>query len=47
MGEYIASKWIGSILNTLINVLASIPSVIFGLWGLETVVPFVRTLAIA
>lgn len=45
MGEYVNSSWIRSILNTLINVLASIPSVVFGLWGIETVIPLVRKLA--
>jgi phosphate transport system permease protein len=45
MGEYVNSSWIRSILNTLINVLASIPSVVFGLWGIEVVIPLIRKLA--
>jgi phosphate transport system permease protein len=45
MGEYVASGWGRSVLNTLINVLASIPSVVFGLWGIEVVIPLVRSLA--
>lgn len=47
MGEYINSLWLRSVLNTLINVLASIPSVVFGLWGIEVVIPLVRSLAMS
>ncbi len=46
MGEYVNSGWVRSVLNTLINVLASIPSVVFGLWGIEVVIPLVRKLAL-
>jgi phosphate transport system permease protein len=46
MGEYIKARWLQSILNTLINVLASIPSVVFGLWGIEVIIPRVRNLAV-
>ena len=45
MGEYLRAGWLRSLLNTLINVLASIPSVVFGLWGIEVVIPLVRSLA--
>lgn len=47
MGEYVNSLWLRSVLNTLINVLASIPSVVFGLWGIEVVIPLVRSLAMS
>ncbi|MEN6499683.1 MAG: phosphate ABC transporter permease subunit PstC [Rectinema sp.] len=47
MGEYVNSILVRSVLNTLINVLASIPSVVFGLWGIEVVIPLVRSLAMS
>lgn len=36
---YIARPWIGRVLNVLVGVLAGLPSVVIGLWGLTTLVP--------
>ncbi len=41
LSEY-ASKKIRYYLNPLIDILAGIPSVIFGIWGIILIVPFVR-----
>ena len=37
------SHILGSVLGTLVELLAAVPSVIYGLWGLFVLVPFIRT----
>jgi phosphate transport system permease protein len=37
------SRILGSVLGTLVELLAAVPSVIYGLWGLFVLVPFIRT----
>lgn len=37
------SRIMGSVLGTLVELLAAVPSVIYGLWGLFVLVPFIRT----
>lgn len=37
------AKGLGTILGTLVELLAAVPSVIFGLWGLIVLVPFMAT----
>lgn len=37
------SRIFGSVLGTLVELLAAVPSVIYGLWGLFVLVPFIRT----
>jgi phosphate transport system permease protein len=40
-----AAPWVSRWLQTIIDILAGIPSVIFGLWGVVTVIPFISSLA--
>jgi phosphate transport system permease protein len=40
-----AKKWVLSFVHPVIDILAGIPSVIFGIWGIIAVVPFVQYLA--
>lgn len=46
LGEYVAHPGLRAFLNTMVNIIASIPSVVFGLWGIDVIVPAVRTLAL-
>ncbi|MGE4169775.1 MAG: phosphate ABC transporter permease subunit PstC [Candidatus Margulisiibacteriota bacterium] len=46
LGEYFRHGKIAFFLGSAVDVLASIPSVIYGFWGLFVVVPFVRQLEI-
>ncbi|MCX8013887.1 MAG: phosphate ABC transporter permease subunit PstC [Rectinema sp.] len=46
LGEYISHPSLRTFLNTMVNVIASIPSVVFGLWGIDVIVPRVRALAL-
>lgn len=41
MVEY-CPKWLASIIDTLINLIAAIPSVVIGIWGIFVLVPWVR-----
>jgi phosphate transport system permease protein len=38
-----APRWLGAPLSFLIELLAAVPSVVYGLWGLFVLAPFVRT----
>jgi len=42
-----APQWVSRSLQTVIDILAGIPSVIFGLWGVVTVIPFISSLAVS
>ncbi len=46
-GEYLKGKKISSLLKTLVDLIAAVPSVIYGFWGLEVLVPLVRKLEIS
>ncbi len=47
LGEYLREGIISSVLRSLTELLAGIPSVIYGFWGLFVLVPLVRKLEIA
>jgi len=47
LGEYIRSSFVAKTANIFINLLASIPSVVYGLWGLTAVVPLVQKIEMA
>jgi phosphate transport system permease protein len=46
LGEYVKSGLLNSTLNSALDLLAGIPSVIYGFWGLFVLVPIIRTLEI-
>jgi phosphate transport system permease protein len=39
--QYLAPVWIRGLFNSMISLLAGIPSVVFGLWGLTVLVPLI------
>lgn len=43
LGEYYPQGWISNTLQQLVDLLAGIPSVVYGLWGLFVLVPIVRS----
>jgi len=44
MGEYLRNSFLSKAMSIFINLLASIPSVVYGLWGMTTIVPLVQKL---
>lgn len=47
VGEYFKGKRIASVLNSVIELLAGIPSIIYGLWGFYTLRPIIMALNIS
>ncbi|MFA5852076.1 MAG: phosphate ABC transporter permease subunit PstC [Spirochaetales bacterium] len=47
LGEYVRSSFVAKTANIFINLLASIPSVVYGLWGLTAIVPLVQKIETA
>ncbi len=47
VGEYFKGSWVASILSTVTDLLAGIPSVIYGLWGFFTFRPLLMALHIS
>jgi len=46
LGEYMKNGRFSSTVKSLVDLIAAVPSVIYGFWGLEVLVPFVRNLEI-
>jgi phosphate transport system permease protein len=44
LGEYYPKGWISGIIKNAIELLAGIPSVILGFWGMYTIVPIIRAI---
>lgn len=44
LGEYNPSGWLSELLKNTIELIAAVPSIIYGFWGLFVLVPLVRTL---
>lgn len=44
LGEYYPTGWFSSLLKNAVELIAAVPSVIYGFWGLAVLVPMVRTL---
>ena len=46
LGEYNSKGWLSNFLKNLVELIAAVPSVIYGFWGLLVLVPMVRTLEV-
>ena len=44
LGEYKPKGWLSNFLKNTVELIAAVPSVIYGFWGLVVLVPLVRTL---
>lgn len=44
LGEYYPNGWLASLLKNAVELIAAVPSVIYGFWGLAVLVPMVRGL---
>jgi phosphate transport system permease protein len=44
LGEYNPKGWLSNFLKNMVELIAAVPSVIYGFWGLLVLVPLVRTL---
>lgn len=42
LGEYLRSGWLSNIVKSLVDLIAAVPSVIYGYWGLMVLVPVIR-----
>jgi phosphate transport system permease protein len=43
LGEYYPSGWVSNLLKNTVELIAAVPSVIYGFWGLAVLVPIVRS----
>lgn len=46
LGEYNTKGWLGGLLKNVVEIIAAVPSVIYGFWALVALVPIVRNLEI-
>ncbi|MGZ3755482.1 MAG: phosphate ABC transporter permease subunit PstC [Mucilaginibacter sp.] len=46
LGEYNPKGWLSDLLKNAIELIAAVPSIIYGFWGLFVLVPLIRTLEI-
>jgi len=44
LGEYFKDGWLSTVLKSMVELLAGIPSIIYGLWGSFIFVPFMRSI---
>jgi len=44
LGEYNTKGWLSNLLKNTIELIAAVPSIIYGFWGLFVLVPLIRTL---
>jgi phosphate transport system permease protein len=44
LGEYYPTGWLPNLLKNTVELIAAVPSVIYGFWGLAILVPIVRTM---
>ena len=44
LGEYYKEGWLSTTLKSMVELLAGIPSIIYGVWGLFVFVPFIRNI---
>lgn len=47
LGEYQPTGWLSGLLKNVVELIAAVPSVIYGFWALVTLVPLVRKLEVA
>ena len=43
LGEYFPNGWVSNLLKNTVELIAAVPSVIYGFWGLAVLVPIVRS----
>ncbi len=46
LGEYYPKGWLPDLLKNTVELIAAVPSVIYGFWGLAVLVPMVRTIEV-
>lgn len=47
IGEYFRGKWFAKVLGTMVDLLAGVPSIVYGLWGFYVLRPFIVDLGLS